>query len=404
MGCLDCSNKCNQISNNNIQVLPKISGGFLNVTQKCNLKCKYCFVHQQPIEMSYEVAKDAADFYAKNALESNTIPSINFFGGEPLLRWNDIIVPLTKYIREVYEDKYTLGLTTNGVLLDREKLEFMKENNIGFLVSIDGDKKTQDFNRPFHNGKGSFDLLKEKIPLFLEYNPNLTFRATVNHDNVYEMSNNYLFAIEMGYNNVFMIPNIFIEWSSEEREELKRQCIKIADIYLDLIKQGRKVEFNQFSDAKNKIAQLNKLIGSNSYRDQGIRFPAFGRCGLGGTKFASIGASGDIYSCQELVESPELGDKFKIGNIYTGVDAAARWKIMSNFDTRNVRRSDNKTCRDCALNKICTGACTINNYLATGDLEIMPTILCEYYQIMIEQQMRIEHTLMMNVPIITKFV
>lgn len=306
---------CNTCNDNNVKTnkLPKIVGGFLNITQKCNLACKYCFVYQQPLDMSYQVAKDAADFYANNAKETNDMPSINYFGGEPLLRWDDIIVPLTEYIRETYGDKYKLGMTTNGILLDEEKLEFMKKHKIGFLFSIDGDKETQDNNRPFHNGKGSFDLLVDKIPMFLKYNPNATFRATVDHDNVYNMANNYKFAVDMGYNNVFMIPNIFTEWTDEEKAELENQSRLIADMYISLLKQGKRVEFNQFRDAQKKIVRLKKLNGNNSYRDGGIKFPGFGRCGLGATKFASIGMSGDVFSCQELVESPTLGDKFKIG-------------------------------------------------------------------------------------------
>lgn len=389
MGCNDCHGKCSS----NVE-LPKIIGGFLNLTQRCNLKCKYCFVTQHPSDMSYQVAKDAADFYAKNAAESNDKASITFFGGEPLLKWDDIIVPLTEYIRETYGDSFKLSITTNGVLLDKNKLEFMKKNGIGFLFSIDGNKKTQDLNRPFHNGKGSFDLLAEKIPMILEYNPNATFRSTVDHDNVYDMADNYQFAIDMGYNNVFMIPNVFVEWSKEEREELKNQCTKIADIYIANAKKGKRVEFNQFRDAQKKIERINQAQKNNSYRDGGIKFPSFGRCGLGGTKFASIGPSGNIYSCQELVENPELGDKFKIGNIYEGMDDARRLELSKQIDPRNVRSTPDRRCRDCALNPVCDGACVINNFLATGDLEVMPSIVCEYYQYMIEQKIRINKELM----------
>lgn len=121
--------------------LPLISSAFLNVTQKCNLKCKYCFVCQQPKEITYKVAEDAAKFLAKNAFKDNRTPSINFFGGEPMLRYKDIIKPLTEWIRDVYGDKFELSLTTNGTLLNEEVMEFFDKNNIGMLFSIDGDKK-----------------------------------------------------------------------------------------------------------------------------------------------------------------------------------------------------------------------------------------------------------------------
>lgn len=389
MSCENCTQNCNNSINQNHQInLPKITGGFLNVTQQCNLKCKYCFVVQQPKVMSYQIAQDAADFFAKNALETQQVPSINFFGGEPLLQWDDIIVPLTKYIRNKYNTNFQLGITTNGILLDEEKLEFMKNNNISFLFSIDGNKKTQDLNRPYHNDKGSFDDLIDKIPMFLKYNPNLTFRATVDHDNVYDMADNYQFAIDMGYTNVFMIPNAFSDWDTNEREELRVQLTEIADKYIQTVNNGRPVKFNQFTEANNRINQINKLQ-KDEYRDFSLNIPAFGRCGLGGTRFASIGMSGKIYSCQELVENPDLGDYFEIGNIYDGVDDNKRWKIILTYNPKNIVRSDGKTCRKCFINQICNGGCLINNYLANGDVEIMPAILCDFYDECIRQQMRI---------------
>lgn len=387
MECKDCN------CDTNLKALPKIIGGFLNITQRCNLACGYCFVKQLPLDMTYQTAKDAADFYANNCEGPKDIPSLNYFGGEPLLRWDDIIVPLTLYIRDKYGKNYKLSMTTNGILLDKEKLEFMKKHNIGFLFSIDGDKETQDKNRPFHNGKGSFDILVDKIPMFLEYNPNATFRSTVNNDNVYEMAHNYQFAIDMGYTNVFMIPNVFAEWTEEEKLELDNQLEKIADIYIANMKKGKRVDFNQFREAENKIRNIEGMAKTNKYRDRGINIPAFGRCGLGGSKFGSIGPNGDIYSCQEMVENPELGDKFVIGNIYTGMDEAKRWKVMSDFDPRNIRRSDGKTCRECELNQVCDGACSINNFFATGDLEIMPALLCDFYNMVIKQQRRINQEL-----------
>lgn len=384
----DCSS-----STCNIKELPLITGGFLNLTQKCNLKCKYCFVVQQPFEMTYQVAKDAIDFYAKNAAITGDVPSATYFGGEPLLRWDDIIVPLTKYIREKYGSNYRLSLTTNGILLDKEKLDFMKKHNIGFLFSMDGAKTTQDRNRPFHDGRGSFDKLINKIPMILEYNPNATFRSTIDHDGVSEVLENYQFAISQGYNNVFMIPNVFVEWSESERKELKRQIGLVADIFMDNIRIGKHIRFSGFDEAFDKIKKINIAARNSEHRDAARNVPAFGRCGLGGTKFASIGASGTIFSCQELSENPELGEKFAIGNIYDGVDDEKRWEIMKDFDPKKVVRSDGKSCDDCLMNGICNGACTINNYLSTGDLNTMPDILCEYYQIALDEAIRIMNTM-----------
>ena len=376
-------------ANDRSKKLPLIVGGFLNITQRCNLKCKYCFVVQQPKDMSYQVAKDAVDFYAKNAKETGEIPNINYFGGEPLLMWDEIIVPLTEYIRETYGNRYQVSMTTNGILLDKEKLEFMKKHQVGFLFSIDGDKKTQDLNRPFHNGKGSFDLLIDKIPMFLEYNPEATFRSTIDHDNVNDVFHNFKFALDNGYANVFGLVNVFEEWKKEEEDILKDQVRQIADLYMDYIREGKEISYNPINEMFSEIKKANRAEENGEFRDQGINFPGFGRCGIGASKFGSIGPSGDVFSCQELVENPKFGDTFTIGNIYTEIDEEKRWEIIEKFDPRNVIRSDGQSCLGCRLNKVCHGHCLINNYLANGDLNIMPAILCSWYQMLFEEALRI---------------
>lgn len=395
MTCIN-KEKCGEVcstANKNNKELPKIVGGFLNITQKCNLKCKYCFVVQQPIEMTYQVAQDSADFYANNAKESNDTPSINFFGGEPLLRWDDIIVPLTSYIREKYGKKFQLSMTTNGILLDREKLDFMKEHNIGCLFSIDGDKETQDINRPCHNGKGSFDILRDKIPMILEYYPNMTFRSTVDFDTVQHMAHNYKFAIEQGYTNVFMIPNVFSEWTEEQVETLREQVKEIGEIYMDLLREDKHVAFNHFRDAFKDIKKINRASRLGEDRNQNKHLPARGRCGLGGTKYGSIGASGDVYSCQEMTENPELGDMFTIGNIYTGISDEKRLEISNKLKPETITRSDGKSCDDCLYNKICSGDCTINNYFANENVNIMSALMCEYKQIVLQTAVSIMNTM-----------
>lgn len=157
-------------------MLPKIYSAFLNLTNACNLACRYCFVEQHPDMISLQVAKDAADFLAANA--GDGVPSINFFGGEPLLMWDAIIVPLTEYVRDRYP-AYNLSMTSNGTLLNQERAEYMRKKGIGLLLSMDGDRRTQERNRPLQDGGSSFDVLGKKLPLILKYFPDVMFRSTV---------------------------------------------------------------------------------------------------------------------------------------------------------------------------------------------------------------------------------
>lgn len=369
--------------------LPLISSAFLNVTQKCNLKCKYCFVCQQPKEITYEVAQDAAKFLARNALESGTTPSINFFGGEPMLRYHDIIKPLTEWIRDVYGDSFDLSLTTNGTLLTEEIMEFFDKNNIGMLFSIDGDKKTQDENRPYHNGKGSFDRLEPIIDLVLKYHPNMTFRATIDPPTHKELFNNYMFAVRKGYTNSFFIPNSFSDWSDKELEELDVELDKICDYYIEELKAGREpMSFSHFDRARADIVRIAKLK-DDDYREDGKGLPAFGRCGLGAGRSASIGVTGNIYTCQEMAENPSVGNHFMVGNIYSGVDEEKRLEIVNSFDTRNVTCNKKGYCDDCIKRRICDGGCGINNFFKNQDLHIADYIICRYERKCIEEAYKI---------------
>lgn len=369
--------------------LPLISSAFLNVTQKCNLACKYCFVCQQPKEITYEVAQDAAKFLARNALESGVTPSINFFGGEPMLRYKDIIKPLTEWIRDVYGDKFELSLTTNGTLLTEEIMEFFDKNNIGMLFSIDGDKKTQDENRPYHNGKGSFESLEPVIDLVLKYHPNMTFRATIDPPTHTELFNNYIFAVRKGYTNSFFIPNSFSDWSDKELEELDVELDKICDYYIAELKAGRKpMSFKYFDEARAAIIRIARLK-DNDYRESGKGLPACGRCGLGASRFASIGVTGNIYTCQEMAENLEVGGHFLIGNIYDGIDENKRLEIVNSFDSQNVICSRKEYCETCIKRRICDGGCSINNYFKNKDLHVQDYVICWYERKCIEKMYRI---------------
>lgn len=391
--CSDSKQSMDVVSNRKRKTLPSypppnateddlydITKIFMIVTRNCNLRCKYCFVEQETVNISLETAIDIVHYIAKNAEKYGEVPSINFFGGEPLLRWKDIIVPLTMYIRGKYE-KFQLSMTTNGLLLDKEKLEFMKKYKIGILFSMDGDRCTQDLNRPTKNGKSSFEILDNKIPLILDYFPNLTFRSTTDHDNVKEYFNNHKYAIEKGFNNVFNIVNVFSEWSDEEKRELKHQINLLGEYYFNLLKKGKKIRFSPLDTMFKKLKYIEEAEQKNYYRNKGKNFLGYGRCGIGAGRSASVGTDGTLYSCQEMVGNREKGKIFIMGDIYNGVDNRARLDLINQFSPQKVMSTDGKnSCNTCILNNVCDGACLINNYFVTGDLNIMPSILCFYYQ------------------------
>lgn len=360
-------------------MLPKISGGFLNLTQKCNLKCKYCFVTQQPKEMDYKTAKDAVDFYAKNALDNLDIPDVTLFGGEPLLKFEDIIKPLVEYIRSRYGD-FKISVTTNGTLLDEEKLKFLRGNNVGLLLSIDGDEETQDHNRPFHNGKGSFD--KIDVDLILRYYPQVTMRATLDPETADKLYENYLWGEKKGFKNEALIINHFADWEEEDYRVIERELDKVVRHIKKARKEGRpSMGFGEISKMKEKY-ELILTIENSYFREANQDLLGCGRCGLGASRYGSVGSTGNIYSCQEMTENKEH-DAFIIGNIYDEFTDEKRLKIAEGFNTKNVKSNVRDRCKSCLLNKVCDGGCSINNYMINGQLEIASEPWCRYEEMLL---------------------
>lgn len=366
-------------------MLPKISSAFLNVTNACNLACRYCFVQQKPDFMTIKTAKDAADFLAKNA--DNKPASINFFGGEPLLMWEEIVVPLTEYIRGKY-DSFSLSMTSNGILLDRKKLEYMKEKNIGLLLSIDGEKATQDYNRPMHDGSGSFK--KINVPLILEYYPNMVFRATIIPETCHYTFQNLMFAVNSGYKRVFVTPNTMQEWDNEHRSILEREMRLWSDYEIQAYRDGKQLpEFSTLDKTMRLIPRINAAERTNSRRCT-LGCKASGKCGLGSMRYGAIDHAGNIYGCQEIPSSHGKESIFCIGDIYNGVDDARRIKLMEMFDSSESIGDD---CAHCLLDKVCDGGCVGHNFLHTGDINRVPEVYCWWNRLILREAIYIMQTL-----------
>lgn len=375
---------------NDINKLPKITSAMLVLTHACNLRCRYCFVHKKPEHMTYQVALDSAKFLIENAEESGVVPSINYFGGEPTIMWDSIIVPLTNWIRQEYKKPFNLGITTNGTLLNDERIKFLKDNQIHPLFSIDGGKITQDYNRPYHNGLGSFDSLEEIIPKISNNFKSTTFRSTVIPQTCQHTFENIMFARDNGFKKFFIVPNVFEEWTEEQKEILKNEFDKYVNYYIDEYRIGRNlIEFSTLEDAFDDIKKINNAVTNKQYRIL-KQCSACGKCGLGSNKYASIHPNGNIYGCQEMTSNGGKENIFYIGNIYTGVENDRRIALMDNYDSIQVTGLN---CDTCKYNRICNGGCVANNYLINGNLSINPPMYCWWQQIVLDGAIKIMQTL-----------
>lgn len=368
--------------------------GCLNLTDNCNLACKYCFVQQKPHYMTLDTGKQAIDFFMSNYLNKKRllgeeqVPDkmhLTFFGGEPMLMFEELIKPLTEYIEKNYPNHFMLSITTNGTLLNEEKIKYLYNHNIYPLLSIDGPKIVQDFNRPRKDGGSSFDLLEPNIPLILKYFPNTTFRSTIDRESSQHLFETYCFAMTRGFNNIFFIPNSREEWSEVERNNLASSIHKIFTYLMYAFANNEPIiTCNPINDTFGHIFKRDLSILNNDKIDNICdyqRSPI--HCGLG-TGSASIGYDGKIYGCQEQ-DSRDTNNFFYIGNIFDGVDIEKHSKLLEEYTKigRQVNSKNKNKCNTCDLRRVCVeDICPSSTWDNYNSFFTKADIICFYQQTM----------------------
>lgn len=373
-----------------------LSNIMLCVTDACNLACRYCFVEQHPNYMTLETAIDAVEWAYNNLkikkekgwISEKEKANIFFFGGEPMLMFDSIIKPLVKYIKE---KKYEVGfgLTTNGTLLNEERIKFLHDNEIGLLLSIDGFKETQDYNRPSQDGKSSFDKILPNIPILLQYYPWITFRSTIYKDTVEHCFENYLFAEKMGFKAYFCVPDVLTDdWEENKLNILEEQIHKIFEYrFLQYYNNEKPLRFSReienFKNIKNFI--LNKNF-KNNQNDPLVR------CGLG-TGLGAIGYDGNIYGCQEFACKGK-NHQFCIGNIYENeINKEKHIKILKMYYDNRQNLVFNNKCnnKNCLKYDLCMSydssklGCPAQSYELFSNMDKRNKIACFYDQILFKE-------------------
>lgn len=368
----------------------KLKSMMLNVTDACNLRCRYCFLSQKPNYMSYQVAKDATDLLVE-CYDGKEKQSLNFFGGEPLLMWDSIVEPLINYVRS-NDLPLSLGITTNGILLDEKKAKFLKDNGVGLLFSIDGSKRFQDYNRPLPGNKSSYDVLEPKLPMILEYfNP--TFRSTLLPyacGNIYE---NYMFAKEKGFRHYFTCPDDWSTYSEEDFDKMKADLHKIGLYYLDNYRKDTlPSDFIHFSPLEQQIGGLNKFYDKHS-KEECDRH-CYSQCGLG-IYSCAVNWEGALFGCQECAGNGAVEENLHyIGDIYNGFDIERHKKLLAYYRGEEVICSKEGECDSCLYKYICnTGHCHANSYLITGKSNIKAYVRCVWDRCLLEIAISIDNIL-----------
>ena len=338
----------------------------LNVTDDCNLRCKYCFTEHHPNYMNLATAKAAVDYVYQNLQEKKKIKntkekcSIYFFGGEPLLCYNSIIKPIVNYCYNNYSNEnFSFGLTTNGTLLNKEKIDYFKENNFSILLSFDGNEETQNYNRPYHNNKqNSFDLVKKNIPYLLEKYPNITCRSTLFAPTIKNLFENYLYIEKLGFKSWVGIADNRNDWNEQDIAIFEDEMNKIYAYRLNQLLMGHlPMQAPRLDLFLAHTSLLYSKYKNSFFSPQS--FSSIFRCGLG-TTIGGIGYDGSIYACQEW---PTIEQKniFYIGDIFNGgIDPNKHSILLEKYiKTQYLDKINKEQCNFCDLAPLCKVNCFV---------------------------------------------
>jgi len=335
----------------------------LHIAHDCNLACRYCFAqegeyHGRRALMSVEVGKAALDFLIANSGNRRNL-EVDFFGGEPTMNL-DVVRELVKYGREqekLYHKNFRFTLTTNGVLLDEDIMEFANQEMANVVLSIDGRKETNDRMRPFRSGAGSYDLIVPKFQKFAESRnqSNYYVRGTFTHYNL-DFSKDVLHLADLGFRQISVEPVVAQETDDyaireEDLPQLFAEYDALAKEIVRREKEGCGFQFFHFMiDLEGGPCVAKRLSGCGS-----------------GTEYLAVTPWGDLYPCHQFVGD----EKFLMGNVAEGVKNI---QLRDKFKSCNVYAKD--TCRDCFARFYCSGGCAANAYHFHGDIREVYEIGC----------------------------
>lgn len=336
----------------------------LHVAHDCNLRCKYCFASQgdfkgQRTLMDVETGKRALDFILQNSGNRKNL-EVDFFGGEPLMNFN-VVKELVKYGREAekqYDKNFRFTITTNGMLLNDEIMEFINEHMSNVVLSLDGRKCLNDEMRPTVNGRGSFDIIVPKFQDFIAKRGEKDYfiRGTFTNNNL-DFSEDLKEFHRLGFKKTSIEPVVTDEKEPYAiREEHLAQILaeyeKMSRDYIEIRKQDSDFSFFHFIiDLKQGPCAIKRTVG----------------CGAG-SEYIAVTPEGDIYPCHQFVGEEE----FKLGDIYQGI---VNTKLRDEFKCSNV--FTNEDCPTCWARYYCSGGCHANAYYANKNLFKPYHIGCE---------------------------
>lgn len=349
----------------------------LHVAHDCNLMCEYCFASKGSYKvtknlMSTEIAYKAIDFLVNNSGKRKNV-EIDFFGGEPLLNF-DVVKKTVEYGRKIQSStgkEIHFTITTNGVLLDDEKINYINENMDNVVISLDGRKSVHDAIRYDTAKNGTYDrILKNALKLVEQRKGKSYFiRGTFTAKNL-DFSKDVFHLADVGFGEISVEPVVGkgekFHIYKENLPVILAEYEKLAKDYIARLKEGRPFRFYHFNVNLYNGPCLYKRVTS---------------CGAG-TEYFAVTPEGDLYPCHQFVGQSE----FKMGTINTGIENNT---LKNRFGEADIFSKEE--CRNCWAKLYCSGGCHANSYYSNRDILKPDETVCEM------QKKRIECAIMIEV-------
>ncbi len=348
----------------NYSVASPVKAMCLNIAHDCNLRCKYCFASTGDFGkgrnlMTFETGKKAIDFMLEKSLDRKNL-ELDFFGGEPLMNF-DVVKQIVEYARSKeaeYDKKFRFTITTNGLLLDDDKMEFINKEMSNVVLSIDGRKSVNDYMRIRVDGSGCYDKIMPAFKKLVSLRGDKEYyvRGTFTKhnldfaDDVFDLYNN-------GFDQISVEPVVCEateDYAITEKElpAIFKEYENLAERILENERKGGKFNFFHFMlDLDQGPCAIKRLRG----------------CGCG-NDYVAVTPDGDIYPCHQFVGIEE----FKMGNIDEGT---FNTEIKSYFSKTHVYTKPE--CKKCWAKFYCSGGCNANNFQYAGDVHNVHKLSCQ---------------------------
>lgn len=339
----------------------------LHVAHTCNLDCEYCFAsqgkyHGERALMSFEVGKRALDFLVENSGDRHNL-EVDFFGGEPLMNWQVVkdLVAYARSIEQKHDKCFRFTLTTNGMLVDDDVIEFSNSEMDNVVMSLDGRKEINDHFRKTAGGVGSFDIIVPKFVKFAKARGEKDYyiRGTFTHNNP-DFMKDIEVMLDLGFDRLSMEPVVCppdspYALTEEDKKIVYRQYELLAEKMIERRRAGTPFVFYHYMlDLEHGPCIYKRLSGCGS-----------------GTEYMAVTPTGELYPCHQFV-----GDKdYLMGDVFNGVTNTA---VRDKFKRCNVYSKPE--CADCWARLYCSGGCAANSYHATGDINGIYSYGCDLFK------------------------